>query len=79
MYRQNHYFDAFPEESERYGEKQYMLSVISPIITYFDSLKIREVLKEVSRKIKNKQGWEIKEYWEKTLEILSTGSFLLNP
>jgi len=73
------FFDAFPDKNERYGEKQYMLSVIAPNITFFDSLKIREVLKDISEKIKTKQLWEIQEYWEDLFEILSAGSLLLNP
>ncbi|MFX0030012.1 MAG: PleD family two-component system response regulator, partial [Candidatus Hermodarchaeota archaeon] len=35
------FFDAFPDKNERFGEKQYMLAIISPNITYFDSLKVR--------------------------------------
>ncbi|MBA7528478.1 Regulator of RpoS [subsurface metagenome] len=73
------FFDAFPDKNERYGEKQYMLSIIAPNITYFDSLKVREVLNEISKKIKNNQDWEIEDYWEKILEILSPGSLLLKP
>jgi CheY-like chemotaxis protein len=73
------FFDAYPDKNERFGEKQYMLSIIAPNITYFDSLKIREVFKEISEKIKFKQDWEIESYWEKILEILSTGSLLLKP
>jgi len=71
------FFDAFPDNSERFGEKQYMLSVIAPTITYFDSLKIRDILKQISAKIKNKQEWDIKDYWEKVLEILFTRSLNL--
>lgn len=73
------FFDAFPDKNERYGEKQYMLSIIAPNITYFDSLKVREVLKEISEKIKNNKNWEIESYWEKILAILSAGSLLLKP
>ncbi len=73
------FFDSFPDKHERYGEKQYMLSVIAPILTYFDSLKIREILKEISEKIKNNQDWKIKEYWEKILELMSARSPTLNP
>ncbi|MFW9880536.1 MAG: response regulator [Candidatus Thorarchaeota archaeon] len=72
-------FDAYPNKNERFGEKQYMLSIIAPNITYFDSLKVREILKEISQKIKNRQEWDIESYWEKILEILSTGSLLLKP
>lgn len=73
------FFDSFPDKNERYGEKQYMLSVIAPILTYFDSFKIREVLKDFSEKIKTQQNWGIKEYWEKILEVMSVRSPLLNP
>ncbi len=73
------FFDSFPDKDERYGEKQYMLSVIAPILTYFDSLKIREVLKVISEKIRTQQNWDIKEYWEKILDVMSTRSPLLNP
>lgn len=72
------FFDAFPEKNERYGEKQYMLSVISPIITYFDSLKIKEILREISENIKRKIEWKIKEYWKRIFEILSIGSPLIH-
>jgi CheY-like chemotaxis protein len=73
------FFDSYPDKQERYGEKQYMLSVIAPNITYFDSLKIKEILKEISEKIKINQEWQIKDYWEMILVVLSKGSFLLNP
>ncbi|MFX1370598.1 MAG: response regulator [Promethearchaeota archaeon] len=72
------FFDSYPDETERHGEKQYMISVISPNITYFDSLEIKLILKEISEKIKNKQDWEIKEYWEKVISILSKDLLLLN-
>ena len=71
------FFDAFPDENERFGEKQYMLSVIAPNITYIDSLKLKDDLKAISEKIKNKQEWDIKSYWDKILNILSAGSLLL--
>jgi len=71
------FFDSFPDEKERYGEKQYMISVITPNLTYFKSLKVREILKEISEKIKKNQHWDIKIYWEKVLELLSINSVLL--
>lgn len=71
------FFDSYPDKKERYGEKQFMLSVIAPNITYFSSLKIREVLKEVSEKIKAKQDWKIRDYWETIYEILLNKSPIL--
>ncbi|MHA1916161.1 MAG: response regulator [Promethearchaeota archaeon] len=73
------FFDSSPGEHERYGEKQYMLSVIAPNITFFDSLKVKAIFKDISEKIKENRDWQIKDYWEKILKVLSTGSFLLNP
>ena len=71
------FFDAYPDENERFGEKQFMLSIIAPNITYIDSLKVREVLKAISVKIKNKEEWDIENYWERILKILSEGSLVL--
>lgn len=70
------FFDAFPDKGERFREKQYMLSVIAPNITYFDSLRIKETFKNISKKIKHKQKWDIRVYWDQILEILSAGSLL---
>jgi CheY-like chemotaxis protein len=64
------FFDSYSAKKERYGEKQFMLSVIAPDISYFNSLLVRNVLKEISDKIKTKQKWEIIEYWEAIHEIL---------
>ena len=68
------YFDAYPSENERYGEKQYMLALLSPFISYLHSLKIKTVLEEISTKIKKNQSWDIKNYW-KLLKRLITDMF----
>jgi CheY-like chemotaxis protein len=73
------FFDAFPDKKERFGEKQYMLSIIAPNITYIDSLRVREVFKEISVKIKDKEEWDIEIYWKKILKILSAGLPLVEP
>ncbi|MBY8986404.1 MAG: response regulator, partial [Candidatus Lokiarchaeota archaeon] len=64
------FFDSFQDESVRGGERRYMLGLVAPKINYFDSLKIKEVFKEISSKIKEKKDWDIKVYWEKVSEIL---------
>ncbi|MBN1803235.1 MAG: response regulator [Candidatus Lokiarchaeota archaeon] len=66
------FFDAYPDETSRGGEKQYMLAVIAPKINYFESLQIREVLKKISIEVKKKQEWEISSYWEEIANILTT-------
>jgi len=69
------YFDSYPDKNERYGEKQFMLALIAPLICYLDSLKVKEIFKEISQKIKENKGWNIKKYWEKIYEIL-TANFI---
>ncbi|MFX0007618.1 MAG: PleD family two-component system response regulator [Promethearchaeota archaeon] len=71
------FFDSYPDENERFGEKQYMLAIITPNLTYFDSLKIKEILKEISEKIKINQDWEIEDYWKKILEVIKPGTPLI--
>ena len=64
------FFDSYPEEHERFGEKQYMLAIIAPLINYFHTLKIKKVFTDISDKIKNKLNWNIEEYWKKIYDIL---------
>jgi CheY-like chemotaxis protein len=71
------FFDSYPDDNERFGEKQYMLTIITPNLTYFHSLKVKEILKEISEKIKSGQRWEIKLYWEEIVEVIRTGTPLL--
>lgn len=68
------YFDSYPNEYERYGEKQFMLAYISPFISYLHSLKIKTILEEISTKIKENKRWDIKNYW-KMLKKLITDIF----
>ncbi len=58
------FFDSFPDMDMRGGTKRYMLGLIAPKINYFDSLKIKETFSEISSKIKQKEDWDIKQYWE---------------
>lgn len=66
------FFDSYPDENSRGGEKQYMLGVIAPKINYFESLQIREVLKKLSIDIKQKIQWKMESYWEQIANILTT-------
>ena len=66
------FFNSYPKEGERYGEKQYMLSLIAPEINYLESLRIKKIFKEISENLKSKINWDIELYWEKILEILTT-------
>ncbi len=66
------FFDSFPDTDARGGERRYMLGLVAPKINYFDSLKIKEVFIEISSKIKRKEDWDIKQYWEDLSTNLST-------
>lgn len=66
------YFDSFPDERIRGGERQFMLAAITLKINYFDSMKIKELFKEISPNIKESENWDIAQYWEKISNILST-------
>ncbi|MFX0012171.1 MAG: hypothetical protein ACFE9R_17795, partial [Candidatus Hermodarchaeota archaeon] len=64
------YFDAYKEEIERFGEKQFMLAVIASKISYFHSFEIKQVLNNLSEKIKNKEKANLDIYWKEIFDIL---------
>jgi len=66
------FFDLIADEAVRGGHRQFMLAVIAPKISYFESLKIKELLKDLSSHIKAAKEWERKQYWEAISEILVT-------
>ena len=66
------FFDSYPDKEERFGEKQYMIAIIAPLINYFHTLKIKNIFADISNKIKNKLNWNIEEYWKRILDILLT-------
>ncbi|MBD3341605.1 MAG: response regulator [Candidatus Lokiarchaeota archaeon] len=66
------FFDSYPDSSTRSKERQYMIAVISPNITYFQSLKIKEIFEKISNLIKNQEKYKLKTYWKKISELLST-------
>ena len=66
------YFNSYPDENERYGEKQYMLATIAPNINYFHSLKIKELFNWVSNEINSKKKINLKRVWKEISDILIT-------
>jgi len=66
------FFDSYRDDTTRAGERQFMIGVVAPRISYFESFKIKEVLKEISLIIKKKADWDIEEYWERISTILLT-------
>jgi CheY-like chemotaxis protein len=65
------FFGGLSDEEVRGGERQYMLTVLAPKINYLMSLRIKEILEEVSLKIQEEQEWDINLYWEKIADKLS--------
>ncbi len=66
------YFNAIPNLEIRGFEQPFMLGVITSQISYFESLKIKEVLQEISIEIKECRQWNIEKYWEQISNLLST-------
>lgn len=69
------FLDSYPTSNERQGNKIYMLAVITQSINYLNSLKIKEVFKELSQEIKNRDSkskivFPFKKYWTKIINIL---------
>ncbi|MFX1489465.1 MAG: PleD family two-component system response regulator [Promethearchaeota archaeon] len=64
------FFDSYPDDSYRGGRKNYMFSLISSKITYFQSLKIKQIFMNLSSIFKKYGKWDIKEFWMKFSEIL---------
>jgi len=69
------YFDSIHDETARGKQKPYMLGLIAPNISYFESLKIREIFNSLSEKIKVNQMENLEQYWEKISDILRSSLF----
>ncbi|MHA2037511.1 MAG: response regulator [Candidatus Hodarchaeales archaeon] len=65
------FFDFYPDDSYRGGQKDYMFSLIAPRITYFQSLKINQVFSEMSSRYKEKRVWDAKLFWDRFTNILA--------
>jgi len=68
------FFDSYPDDTVRGNERQYMLTTIAPKINYFESLRIKEIFKDLSKFIKEKKEFDIKKYREKISDILTSPS-----
>lgn len=69
------YFDAIYDPTTRGKQRPFMLGVVSPQINYLESLKIRDILQELTPKLKKGDDWDIKEYWERVSTVLTTPLF----
>jgi len=68
------FFDSYPDDTVRGNERQYMLTTIAPKINYLESLRIKEIFKDLSKLIKEKKEFDIKNYREKISNILTSPS-----
>ena len=71
------FFDSYLDKSFRGGSKDYMLSLIAPKITYFQSLIIKQVFMELSSLYKKQKIWDIEEFWNKFSDIFTKPSLIL--
>jgi len=69
------FFDSYPDSSYRGGNKDFMISIIAPKITYFQSLKIKQVFIELSSIYKKQKNWDKEGFWNKLASILTISSF----
>lgn len=58
------YFDSYPQKEFRSKQKQFMLALIAPKINYLESLKIKELFRELSNRIKQQDKYQIELYWK---------------
>ncbi len=64
------FYDLIDDKAVRGGRRQFMLAVIAPNISYFESLHIKKLFGEVSTQIKLTKNWDIRIYWEEISKIL---------
>jgi len=64
------FYDLIDDKSVRGGRRQFMLAVIAPKISYYESLHIKRLFRDVSKQIKTTKNWDISKYWEEISKIL---------
>jgi CheY-like chemotaxis protein len=69
------FFDSYPDSSYRGGNKDFMISIIAPKITYFQSLKIKQVFMELASIYKKQKSWDEEGIWTKLVDILTRSLF----
>ncbi|MFX0124970.1 MAG: response regulator [Candidatus Hodarchaeota archaeon] len=75
------YFDSFKDDTVRGGDHLFMIAVIAPKISYFESIKLKEIMQRISKEIKGRFDYyereigRLEEDWKKISKILSTSPF----
>jgi CheY-like chemotaxis protein len=62
-------FDAYKDEKARGGERDFMLGVIAPKISYLQSLEIKQHLLKASQEFKRSNQINLKKYWDHIIKI----------
>ncbi|MFX0021008.1 MAG: PleD family two-component system response regulator [Candidatus Hermodarchaeota archaeon] len=70
------FFDSYPDKSYRGGHKDFMIAIIAPKITYFQSLQIKKVFLELSSIYKKEKDWDIEKFWNKLASVITSSSFI---
>jgi CheY-like chemotaxis protein len=70
------FFDSYPDKSYRGGHKDFMIAIIAPKITYFQSMQIKKVFLELSNMYKKQKNWDIEKFWNKLSSIITSSSFI---
>ncbi|TXT53159.1 MAG: Signal transduction response regulator [Promethearchaeota archaeon] len=65
------FFDSYKKTSERAREKQFMIAVLAPNISYLESLIIKKIFEELSVKIKEEGQIDLSPYWERIYHALT--------
>ncbi len=64
------FFDSYPDDTKNAKEFPYMIGVISPSITYLQSLSIKKVLNNLSMCVKREEKNNISYFWQNIVNIL---------
>jgi CheY-like chemotaxis protein len=65
------FYDSHHDSSVRGGERRYMLALLAPRINYFQTIKLRKIFDEISKKIKEKNEWDIEKYWKTIMDLIT--------
>ncbi len=65
------YFDSYKNEKMRGGEQDYMIAFITREINYLESLKIRKIFKNISKRVQSTKQVQLQKDFQKILKIFT--------
>ncbi|GAB4307028.1 MAG: hypothetical protein Kow0069_04210 [Promethearchaeota archaeon] len=63
-------FDSAEDVSFRGNERLYLLAVLAPSISYLQSLRLTEVLRDASKELRDGGAWNGKDTWKRVRKVL---------